>query len=188
MPKVNELKKGMVVEIQGIPHIVKQLEAKSPSSRGAVTLYKIRFLNLQNGSKLDSSFKGGELLRQADFERVPVQYSYCDADTFYFMNMGNFEQYEVARDKLSDQLPFLTEQQENIFALVSRQKILTIELPQSVDLCISDTAPAISGSSATSRTKPAKLSTGLEIQLPEYLKPGDLVRVNTITGKYMSKV
>ena len=88
MPKVNELKKGMVVEIQGIPHIVKQLEAKSPSSRGAVTLYKIRFLNLQNGSKLDSSFKGGELLRQADFERVPVQYSYCDADTFYFMNMG----------------------------------------------------------------------------------------------------
>ena len=188
MPKASELKKGMVVEIDGIPHMVKRLETKSPSSRGAVTLYKIRFLNLQIGSKLDSSFKGGELLPQADFDRVPVQYSYCDTDTFYFMNMDNFEQYEVTRDKLSDQLPFLSEQQENIFALVSREKILTIELPQSVDLLISDTAPAISGSSAASRTKTAKLSTGLEIQIPEYLKPGDLVRVNTITGKYMSRV
>tara|TARA_B100001029_G_scaffold173586_1_gene172643 strand:+ start:500 stop:784 length:285 start_codon:yes stop_codon:yes gene_type:complete len=87
MPKASELKKGMVVEIHGIPHMVKQLETKSPSSRGAVTLYKIKFLNLQNGSKLDSSFKGAEMLPPADFDRVPVQYSYFDADTFYFMNM-----------------------------------------------------------------------------------------------------
>ena len=187
MPKASELKKGMVVEIHGIPHMVKQLEAKSPSSRGAVTLYKIRFLNLQNGSKLDSSLKGTEILPPADFDRVPVQYSYCDADTFYFMNMENFEQYEVTRDKLSNQLPFLSEQQANIFALISGEKILAIELPQSVDLCIRNTSPAMSGSSATSRTKTAELSTGLEIQVPEYLKPGDLVRVNTITGKYMSR-
>ena len=187
MPKASELKKGMVVEIHGIPHMVKQLETKSPSSRGAVTLYKIKFLNLQNGSKLDSSLKGAEMLPPADFDRVPVQYSYFDADTFYFMNMENFEQYEVTRDKLSDQLPFLCEQQENIFALVSREKVLAIELPQSVDLCIRNTSPAISGSSATNRTKTAELSTGLEIQVPEYLKPGDLVRVNTINGKYMSR-
>ena len=77
MPRASELRKGMVVEIEGIPHSVKQTEARSPSSRGAVTIYKVRFLNLQNGTKLDSSFKGSEILLQANFDRVPIQYSYC---------------------------------------------------------------------------------------------------------------
>ena len=188
MPKASELKKGMVVEIQGVPHIVKHLESKSPSSRGAVTLYKIEFRNLQNGSKVDSSLKGGDLLPFADFIRIPVQYSYSDSDNLYFMNSDTFEQFEIARDQLSEQLPFLSEQQEDIFALVSGERILAIELPQSVDLRVEDTPPAISGSSATNRTKTATLSTGLEIQVPEYLKPGDFVRVNTTTGKFMSRV
>ena len=87
MPKASELKKGMVIEVEGMPHSVKQIEARSPSSRGAVTIYKVRFLNLQNGTKLDSSFKGSEILSQANFDRVPIQYSYCDAEIFYFMNM-----------------------------------------------------------------------------------------------------
>ena len=187
MPRASELKKGMVVEIEGIPHSVKQTEARSPSSRGAVTIYKVRFLNLQNGTKFDSSFKGSEILLQANFDRVPIQYSYCDAEIFYFMNMDTFNQYELTRDQLAEQLPFLTEQQENIFALISNEQILTIELPQSVDLLINDTPPAISGSSATNRTKTATLSTGLEIQVPEYLRPGDLIKVNTITGKYISR-
>ena len=187
MPKASELKKGMVIEVEGMPHSVKQIEARSPSSRGAVTIYKVRFLNLQNGTKLDSSFKGSEILSQANFDRVPIQYSYCDAEIFYFMNTDNFNQYELTRDQLTEQLPFLTEQQENIFALISNEQILTIELPQSVDLLINDTPPAISGSSATNRTKTATLSTGLEIQVPEYLKPGDLIKVNTITGKYISR-
>ena len=188
MPKASELKKGMVVEIQGVPHIVKHLESKSPSSRGAVTLYKIEFRNLQNGFKVDSSFKGGDLLPLADFVRIPVQYSFSDSDNLCFMSSDTFQQFEIARDQLSDQLPFLTEQQENIFALISGEKILAIELPQSVDLRIKDTPPAVSGSSATNRTKTAELSTGLEIQVPEYLRPGDLVRVNTATSKFMSRV
>ena len=104
------------------------------------------------------------------------------------MNSDTFEQFEIARDQLSEQLPFLSEQQEDIFALVSGERILAIELPQSVDLRVEETPPAISGSSATNRTKTAKLSTGLEIQVPEYLKPGDFVRVNTASGKFMSRV
>ena len=139
MPKASELKKGMVVEIQGVPHIVKHLESKSPSSRGAVTLYKIEFRNLQNGSKVDSSLKGGDLLPLADFIRIPVQYSYSDSDNLYFMNSDTFEQFEIARDQLSEQLPFLSEQQEDIFALVSGERILAIELPQSVDLRVEET-------------------------------------------------
>ena len=75
MPKASELKKGMIIDMEGVPHIIKQLEAKSPSSRGAVTLYKVRFNNLQTQQKLDASFKGDDLLKEADCMRIPVHLS-----------------------------------------------------------------------------------------------------------------
>ena len=187
MPKANELKRGMIVDIDGIPHIVKQTESKSPSSRGAATLYKIRFNNLQTHQKLDSSFKGDDLLKEADCVRVGVQYSYLDSDTYYFMNMEDFSQYTVDSDRLEGQIPYLIEQQEDIVALIMDGNLLGIELPQSVNLEVTDTPPAVTGSSATNRSKTATLSTGLEIQVPEYLSVGEVIKVNTVTGKFMSR-
>ena len=187
MPKASELKRGMIVDIDGTPHIVKQLECKSPSSRGASTLYKVRFNNLQSHQKLDSSFKGDDLLKEADCIRVHVQYSYLDGDVYYFMNMEDFRQYAVDADRMEHQIGYLSEQQEDIVALIMDGNILGIELPQSVNLLITDTPPAVTGSSATNRSKTATLSTGLEIQIPEYLAPGELVKVNTVSGKFMSR-
>ncbi len=187
MPKASELKKGMIVEIDGAPHIVKQLEAKSPSSRGAATLYKVRFNNLQTGQKLDSSFKGDDLLKDADCSRVPVQYSYRDGDVFFFMNMEDYSQYEIHADQIQDQIPYLVEQQEDIIALLMDGVLLGVELPQSVTIEVVETPPAISGASATNRSKSATLATGLEIQVPEYLSTGEMVKVNTVTGKFISR-
>ncbi|MBT3530591.1 MAG: elongation factor P-like protein YeiP [Gammaproteobacteria bacterium] len=187
MPKANELKRGMIVEIDGVPHIVKQLEAKSPSSRGAATLYKIRFNNLQTHQKLDMSYKGDDILKEADCSRVGVQFSYREDDTFYFMDMEDFSQYGMDSDQLDGQIEYLVEQQEDIVALLMDGNILGIELPQSVNLVVEDTPPAVTGSSATNRSKTAKLSTGLEIQVPEYLSTGETVKVNTVTGKFMSR-
>ena len=187
MLKASDLKKGMVVDIGGVPHIVKQLESKSPSSRGAATLYKVRFNNLQTRQKLDESFKGDDLLKEADCQRVKVQYSYQDGDTFYFMDSEDFTQYSLNADDLEGQLEFLAEQQEDIIALIMDSNLLGIELPQSVNLEIVDTPPAVTGSSATNRNKTAKLTTGLEVQVPEYLAIGDLVKVNTLTGKFISR-
>ncbi len=187
MPKANELKRGMIVEIDGVPHIVKQLEAKSPSSRGAATLYKIRFNNLQTHQKLDMSYKGDDILKEADCSRVGVQFSYREDDTFYFMDMEDFSQYGMDSDQLDGQIEYLVEQQEDIVALLMDGNILGIELPQSVNLVVEDPPPAVTGSSATNRSKTAKLSTGLEIQVPEYLSTGETVKVNTVTGKFMSR-
>jgi elongation factor P len=187
VPKANELKRGMIVEIDGVPHIVKQLEAKSPSSRGAATLYKIRFNNLQTHQKLDMSYKGDDILKEADCSRVGVQFSYREDDTFYFMDMEDFSQYGMDSDQLDGQIEYLVEQQEDIVALLMDGNILGIELPQSVNLVVEDTPPAVTGSSATNRSKTAKLSTGLEIQVPEYLSTGETVKVNTVTGKFMSR-
>lgn len=187
MLKASELKKGMIVEIDGAPHIVKQLEAKSPSSRGAATLYKVRFNNLQTRQKLDSSFKGDDLLKEADCVRVPVQFSYVDGDEYYFMNQEDYSQYAMNTREIEDQIPYLVEQQEGIIALIMDGNLVGIELPQSVTLEVVDTPPAVTGASATNRSKSATLSTGLEVQVPEYLSKGEKIKVNTVTGKYMSR-
>ena len=187
MPKASELKKGTVVDINGVPHAVKQLEAKSPSSRGASTIYKVRFTNLLTKQKLDESFKGDDILQEADCMRVPIQFSYQDGDNTVFMNTEDYSQYEVKADELEDQLGYIAEDTEGMVALLMDGKLLSVELPQSVNMEIIETPPAIKGASASARTKPAKLSSGIEVQVPEYLEQGEIIKVNTSTGKFMSR-
>ncbi|PCJ40937.1 MAG: elongation factor P-like protein YeiP [SAR86 cluster bacterium] len=187
MPKASELKRGMVIEINGIPHAVKQLEAKSPSSRGASTLYKVRFTNLLSKQKLDESYKGDDMLREADCVRVPIQFSYQDGDNTVFMNSEDYSQYEVSANELEGQLGYITDATEGMIALLMDGKLLSIELPQSINMEITETPPAIKGASASARTKPATLTTGLEVQVPEYLEQGEIIKINTTTGKFMSR-
>ena len=188
MPRANELKSGMVIDINGIPHLVKKVDAKSPSSRGGSTMYKIRFTNLKTNQKLDDSFKGEEMLAEADCTRAQVQFSYVDGDAFTFMNMEDYSQYTLNRDEIEDSVPYLTDGLDGIFALIMDEAILGIELPHSVNLTVTETAPSIKGATAAGRTKPATLSTGLEIQVPEYLETGEEVKVNTTNAKFMSRV
>ncbi|NOT13229.1 MAG: elongation factor P-like protein YeiP [Methylococcaceae bacterium] len=187
MAKASDLKRGTVVDINGVPHVVKQLEVRSPSSRGATTLYKVRFTNLKTGQKLDETFKGDDSFKEADLVRVKVQFSYIDDNSYVFMNMDDYSQYSLGQDDLEGKVGFLTEGLEGIIALLIDDTILGVELPSSVALEIIETAPGIKSASATSRTKTAKLTTGIEIQVPEYLETGDLIKVNTETGKYMSR-
>lgn len=187
VPKANELKKGQVVEIDGEPWSVKQIESKSPSSRGASTLYKIRFTHARTRQKKDDSFKGEDFLVEADCQRLAVQYSYRDGDTFNFMNLEDFSQYSLNLDELEDQVDFLVDGLEGIYALLLDGEIAAIELPQTVDIEVTATDPAIKGASATGRTKPATLTTGLIIQVPEYLDAGEIAKVSTKDGKFVSR-
>jgi elongation factor P len=185
--KASDLKRGMVVEINGVPHVVKQVDAKSPSSRGASTLYKIRFTNLKTGQKLDESLKGDDFFKDADLIRAKVQFSYIDGDNYIFMNMEDYTQYSLSREELDDQIGYLTEGLEGIVALLIDDAVLGIELPSSVVLAIVETAPSIKGATASGRTKTARLVTGVEVQVPEYLETDELIKVNTESGKYMSR-
>ena len=187
MPKANELKRGDMVMINDVPHSVKNVECKSPSSRGASTLYKIRFTNLITKQKLDESYKSDELLTQADCSRVQVQFSYIDGDNFIFMNSEDYSQYELNRDDIQDQVGYLIDGLDGITALLLEDKVLGIELPTAVVMAITDTAPAIKGATATKRNKTATLSTGLEVQVPEYIENGEQIKVNTSTGKFLSR-
>jgi len=185
--KASDLKRGMVVDIDGVPHIVKNVDVKSPSSRGATTLYKVRFTNMKTGLKLDESLKGDDVFKEAELVRAKVQYSYKDGDNYVFMNSEDYTQYTLSAEDLEGQAEYLTESLEGIVVLLIDDAPLGIELPATVVLEIVETPPPIKGSSATARTKTARLSTGLEVQVPEYLETGELIKINTETGKFSSR-
>jgi elongation factor P len=186
--KASELKTGSVVEINGAAHIVKQIDVKNPSSRGASTLYKIRFNNLKTGQKLDESLKGTDMFKEPDYARVKAQFSYQDGDSFIFMNSEDYTPYNLDREDIADKVGYLTEGLDGIVALLVDDAVIAIELPAAVVLTIVETAPAIKGATAAGRTKTAKLNTGIEVQVPEYLENEDAIKVNTETGKFMSRV
>ncbi|EEF80981.1 elongation factor P-like protein EfpL [Methylophaga thiooxydans] len=187
MPKASELKRGMVVELVNEPYVVKDIEIRNPSSRGAATLYKVRFNHLKNKQKRDESLKGEDFLKEVDCERKLIQFSYQDGDSFVFMDNETFEQYAVNGEDIKDELGYISDGLDNLVAVLLEQQLIAIELPASVNLTIIETSPGIKGATAAARTKPATLSTGIEVQVPEYIENGEVIKVNTTTGKFMSR-
>ena len=187
MPKASDLKTGSVVELDGNVFITRKIEVRNPSARGASTLYKVRFSNVRTGLKLDQTLKSDDFLKDGDLIKTSVQFSYREGDMITFMDTTDYSQYMLNADVLGEQLGYITEDLEGMIALLVDGEIVGIEVPQTVILEIVDTAPGIKGASATARTKPATLSTGLEIQIPEYLETGERVRVNTANAKFLSR-
>jgi elongation factor P len=182
-----DFKKRMVVEIDGAPHMIEHILVQTPSARGAATLYKVRARNLKTRQKLERAFKGGDALAESSFERRPVQYLYRDPDGLHFMDSESFEQFSFTPAELEDQIGYLTENMEGLESLVVDDEVIAIEVPDVVAMPIADTAPGVRGNSATGRTKPATLSTGHEVQVPEHLEPGTIIRIDTRTGEYLGR-
>jgi len=185
--KANELKKGMVFDNDGRNIVVKQVHVQAPSSRSGNTLYKVRGHDVATGQKFERSFKGEETVEPVDIARRAVQLLYRDADGCTFMDGETYEQYTVSEDAVADELPFLSDGLEGITALITDGALLAIELPASVTLEIEDTAPAMKAASSSARTKPATVNTGLVVQVPEYLTPGEKIKVNTETREFISR-
>ena len=187
MPKASELKKGSVVEIEGEVYIANQIEKRNPFARGASTLYRVRFFNVRSGQKLEQTLKGDDFVKAGDLVRRAVQFSYREDENVIFMDTENFSQYVLSAEVLEEQSYYMTEDLEGMIALLVDGQVVGIEIPQTVELEITETAPGIKGASASARTKPALLSTGLEIQVPEYLESGERVKVNTTNAKFVSR-
>lgn len=188
MLKASNLKKGNIVLINGHPYQTKLIDVQTPSARGANTLYKVRFAAIPSGQKLEQSFKGNDTLDEVDLERRPVNFLYRERDFLTFMDTDNYEQYTLGEELLGEQTHWLSEGLEGITALLLGSSIIAVELPASVDLAIAETAPVIKGATATNRNKPAVLSNGVTVQVPEYLAAGEVVRINTETVRFMSRV
>jgi len=187
MPKASELKSGSIVEIKGDPHMVESVQIQTPSARGGASLYKFRFRNLANGQKLDQTSKGDDAFGEISFQRREVQYVYRQQDEYTFMDLADYSQFALREKELGDAVNYLREDMEGILALIADGKVLGVEMPPVVELEIVECDPSIRGASATARTKPAKLTSGLVVQVPEYLAPNETIRVDTRTGKFLGR-
>jgi elongation factor P len=182
-----DFKRRMVVEIDGAPHMIEQIQVQTPSARGAATLYKIKARNLKTRNRVEKAYRGTDVLAESSFERRPVQFLYRDPESFHFMDSADYNQFAIAAGDLEDQAPFLTENMDGVESLVVDDEVIGIEVPDTVALAITETAPGVRGNSATGRTKPATLSTGHVVQVPEHLDPGTIVKVDTRTGEYLGR-
>lgn len=182
-----ELKPGGIVLHNDAPHMVEVVNVQSPSARGGATLYKFRARNLVNKQKADFTCKGTDNLDEADFARRPVTLMYADADQVHFMDAEDYNQYSINLEDVATEMQFVTENLEGILALIYNDECVGVQLPATVHLQIVECDPGVKGNSATSRTKPAKLETGLSIQVPEYLKQDEVVKVDTRTGDFLGR-
>ena len=185
--KANEIKKGMVFEFDGKSILVKHVQVQSPSSRSGSTLYKVRGQNLVSQQKFERRFKGDESVEAVDMVRRAVQMLFHDGDGCTFMDTESYEQYTLSDEALQDELDFLFDGLEGITALIANDAVLAIELPVTVTLEITDCAPSMRSASSSARTKPATLTTGLIVQVPEYLTPGEVIKVNSETREFISR-
>lgn len=183
----SDIKRGILLDMDGAPWLVVDCQTQTPSARGASTITKVKVRNLKTGQVLSKSFRGGEVLETADCERRAVQYLYQDETNYCFMDEESYDQFFLGADTLGDDVGYLTEGL-SLRSLLYNGEAITVELPNTVDLEIVDTAPAIKGATAQAQLKPATLSTGIQISVPPYLTTGETIRVDTRTGKFVERV
>jgi elongation factor P len=187
MPKASDLKRGDIVSINQQPHVVEELKISTPSARGASSLYHFRLRNLQTKTKLDQTCKGDDPFQACDFTKRPVQFSYRQNDEVVFMDEKDYSEVVFKEADIEDALLYITDNMEGIQALLCDGKWIGLELPAVAILQVEQCDPSIRGASATARTKPARLVTGLTVQVPEYLEPDEVIRVDTRTGEFLGR-
>lgn len=187
MPRASEVKRGGIIRHKERVCAVRRIEIRAPSSRGSNTLYKMKLQDVQTRQNFDETFKGEDMLGDVDFVRRQASYSYFDGELYVFMDDEDYSQYSFNDSDLEGQLEYLSEGLGGILVTVIDGTAAGIQLPTSVDLEIVETAPMLKGGTATKRNKRASLAGGLEVQVPEYLKQGEVIKINTETGEFMSR-
>ena len=182
-----EIKNGTVVNYNEAPVLIQSISVQSPSARGAATLYKFRGRNLVTKQKTDITLKGTESLPEADFQRRSVTLMYSDATHVHLMDATDYNQYSVPAEDVAEEMQYVTEGLEGLLALIYKDECVGLQVPTSVELKITQTDPGVKGNSATGRTKPATLETGLIVQVPEYLSQDEVIKVDTRTGEFLSR-
>ncbi len=187
MPKASEIKKNAAIEHNGRVLIVKDIERSVPQGRAGGSLYRMRMYDVVTGTKIDETFKDVEMLNFADLVRRAAMFSYIDGDEYVFMDNEDYTPYNLNKANIEDEALFINEDTQGLHIVIVDGAPVAIDLPSSVELEVVETDPSIKGASATSRNKPATLSTGLIIQVPEHISTGDKVKVNTEEKKFMGR-
>ncbi len=186
MSTTADLKRGLVILLDNAPCLVLDFTTQSPSARGGSTLVKTKYRNLLTGQVLEKAFKSGERLEDADFERRKGQFLYASGDGGIFMDLENYEQYELGAELYEPVAGYLLEGAEVQLGVFQGQ-VVSVDPPMTVELTVAETAPAIKNATATAQTKEAVLETGLRIQVPGYLESGETIKVDTRECRFVSR-
>jgi len=187
MPKAPEIKKGQVIEHESVVYLVKQIERSAPTARGGSTLYRFKLSAIPSGDRRELTLKGDDVLKEADLVRRVCEYSYRDGDDWVFMDQEDFSQYVLSDQAVGEAAQYLLEGQQDIYVLIIADQPVSIQLPQSVTLTVEETAPVMKGATASRSAKPARVETGLDVMVPDYITNGEAIKVNTETGEFMSR-
>lgn len=185
MISTGDLKKGITIELDGQLFTIADWQHIKMGRGGAIVRIKLR--NVRSGSLTERTFDAGERFPRAFLERRPVQYSYNDGDTYYFMDNESYETLALTGEQLGDAKSYLLDGMQ--LEIVSyNDEPLSVDLPGTVDLEVTYTEPGFKGDTATGGTKPATLETGLVVQVPLFVTTGEKIRVKTDTGTYVERV
>jgi elongation factor P len=184
MPSANDIRKGQVIKFNGEPHLVMETQHRTPGNLRAFVQIKMR--NLRYGKALDQRFASTESIEVLPTDRKTLEFSYADRDSFAFIDPETFDQIELTETTLGDVKNYLTPG-GRVDVLFVDEKPLSVDLPSTVSLKIIESAEGVKGDTASNVQKPAKLETGLVIQVPLFIKEGELVRVSTVDGTYLGR-
>lgn len=185
--KANEIKKGLIIEQDNKKIIIRSVFVQSPSSRSGSTLYKVVGSDIASGQKFERRYKGDEVIHPVEVSRRNVQLLFHDTDSYTFMDSESYDQFILPTEAIDEEKVFLYDGLEGISALISDGELLGIELPAIMAYEIVECAPAMKAASSSARTKPATLTTGLVVQVPEYLTPGEIIKINTESREFISR-
>jgi elongation factor P len=181
----NEFRGGLKIMLDGDPYNIIENEFVKPGKGQAFNRVKIR--NLKSGRVIDKTFKSGESVEAADVVDTSMQYLYTDGEFWYFMDPDSFEQVAASETAVSDALKWLKEQDACLVTLWNGAP-LSVTPPNFVELRVTMTEPGIRGDTATGATKPAQVETGAEVKVPLFVEEGDVLKIDTRTGEYVSRV
>ena len=187
MPKASEIKKNTAIDYNGKAYFVRDIERSVPQGRAGGSLYRMRMYDVVSGHKIDETFKDSDMLNLADLTRRPVMFSYIDGDEYVFLDSETFTPYNFNKETIEEEIQFINESTEGVQVILINDLPAALDMPTTVDLEVTETDPSIKGASATSRTKPAILSTGVTVQVPEYIATGEKIKINIEEKRFMSR-
>ena len=182
--QATRMKKGMLIKIDNDLFRVLELQHVTPGNlRGFV---RVKMRNIRNGALADNRFRSEDTVERATLDEREMQYLYHDGDNYYFMDTTSYEQYHIMSEALGDSVSYIKPEMTITVEFYGSEPV-GIELPQTVDLKVVDTAPGIKGATASNQIKPATLETGLVVNVPPFVNSGDIVKISTDTGEYLSR-
>jgi elongation factor P len=184
MISVNDFRNGLTIEVDGEIYRVLEFQHVKPGKGAAFVRSRLR--NLRNGNIVEKTFRAGEKVERAQIDNRKMQYLYSTGDTYIFMDTETYEQVELSAKQIEYELKFLKENME-VSVIMYQGETIGVELPNTVVLTVVETEPGIKGDTVSGGTKPAKLETGLVVQVPLFVNEGDKLIINTADGTYVSR-